>query len=158
MDDVSHAHKGWQLHGPHRDVPFHQLPDDFVPLRLILEAGGLCVELNKPDMQFGRHSDMDVRLALPDISRRHCRFVFQNGYWKIVDLESLNGVYVNEERMHEATLYDGDQVRIGTLVFTVSFGNEVVAPVKKDVPLKAVLKSIADVLPPPSNVERRKAS
>jgi hypothetical protein len=106
------------LQGPHRDFAGAP-PRDFVPLRLMLRPAGPCVELVQPNTLVGRHSDADVRLTSLDVSRRHCRFVFEDGHWKIIDLNSLNGVYVNEERMHEATVYDGDTIRVGPLTFTV---------------------------------------
>jgi len=95
---------------------------DFVPLRLLAQPGGLCIELTKPDMLIGRHSEADVRLALPDVSRRHCRFVFAEGHWQVFDLDSLNGLFVNDERLQEATLCQGDQIRIGGLTFLVNLG------------------------------------
>src|SRR5262249_50890628 len=69
------------------------------------------------DMLVGRHSCADVRLSLPDVSRRHCRFVFADGSWRVVDMNSLNGLFVNGERLQEATLFHGDRIRIGSLTF-----------------------------------------
>src|SRR5262249_7265713 len=70
------------LQGPHRFCP-DVLPLDFVPLRLLLQPGGLRIELTRPDMLVGRHSDADIRLTLADVSRRHCRFTFRDGHWKV---------------------------------------------------------------------------
>jgi pSer/pThr/pTyr-binding forkhead associated (FHA) protein len=95
---------------------------DFKPLRLVLEAGGLTIELTEPDMLVGRHSEADVRLPLPDVSRRHCRFLFREGIWQITDLQSLNGVYVNGEQVQEAALQDGDTLGIGSCHFKVRIG------------------------------------
>ena len=67
----------------------------FTPLHLLLQPGGLVVELNRPEMMLGRHSQSDIRVALPDVSRRHCRFVFEAGQWHLFDLNSLNGTFVN---------------------------------------------------------------
>jgi predicted component of type VI protein secretion system len=153
MDDVSPQ----DLPAPrlHRvedeEVP---APAAFVPLRLLLQPGGLCVELIKPDTLVGRHSEADVRLALPDVSRRHCRFVFQGGTWQVIDLNSLNGIFVNEERLQEATLAVGDRVRIASLTFLV----EIAAPTPsapEDDARVSMLQSIADVLPGPSSDHRR---
>jgi pSer/pThr/pTyr-binding forkhead associated (FHA) protein len=94
----------------------------FVPLRLLLHPGGLCVEITKANMLVGRHSGADVRLSLPDVSRRHCRFVFADGNWRIVDLNSLNGIFINGERLDEATVFHGDRIRIGSLTFEVEMG------------------------------------
>ena len=120
-----------------------------MPLRLTLEPAGPCVELVQPHAIVGRHSEADVRLALPDVSRRHCRLVFADGHWKIIDLNSLNGVYVNEERMHEATVYDGDRIRVGSFTFAVKVGAAEQSSADAN-----VLHHIADVLPLPEN-ERR---
>jgi pSer/pThr/pTyr-binding forkhead associated (FHA) protein len=124
-----------------------ELPAGFLPLRLLVQPGGLCVELNRPDMLVGRHTEADVRLALPDVSRRHCRFLFANGRWQVYDLNSLNGVYVNEERLQEATLCQGDLVRIGSLSFLVDLG-----PGAKPA---GILGRINDVFP---SQDHRKAS
>lgn len=147
---------GHILQGPHKD-PWHQdLPMGFVPLRLLLLPGGLCIELTRPNMLAGRHSESDIRLALPDVSRRHCRFLFQHGHWKIIDLDSMNGVFVNGERMQEATLYDGDQVRIGSILFAVRVeapARSLTAPQDP----KGVLGRISQALPK-GNLDKRKAS
>jgi pSer/pThr/pTyr-binding forkhead associated (FHA) protein len=108
------------------------LPSDFVPLRLLLQPGGLCVHLDRPNMIVGRHSQADIRLSLPDISRRHCRFVFADGGWQVIDLYSLNGVFVNGERLHESILRHGDRVRIASLIFEVDLESQVSqAPIRK---------------------------
>ena len=95
------------------------LPPGFAPLRLKLQPGGLSVELTRPSNLIGRHSDADVRLALPDVSRRHCRFVFADGGWQVIDLNSLNGVQVNGEQVLQAPLENGDLLRIGGFTFAV---------------------------------------
>jgi pSer/pThr/pTyr-binding forkhead associated (FHA) protein len=120
-----------------------------VPLRLLAQPGGLCIELTKPDMLIGRHSEADVRLALPDVSRRHCRFTFAEGHWQVVDLNSLNGVFVNDERLHEATLCQGDHIRIGGLTFLVDLG-EAGAPDRGNIKTAEA--------PPSEPLEQRRAS
>jgi pSer/pThr/pTyr-binding forkhead associated (FHA) protein len=117
--------------------PEFDLPAGFVPMRLLLQPGGLCVDINKPQMIVGRHSEADVRLGLPDVSRRHCRFVFADDSWQVYDLNSLNGVFVNGERLHQAAIRHGDRIRIGSLTFevdlgaTVSVADDVRLPVRK---------------------------
>ncbi len=132
-------------------------PTAFYPLRLVLYPGGWCTELTLPDMIVGRHSTADVRLHLPDVSRRHCRFVFRDGAWHVFDLQSMNGLFVNDERVEEAVLHDLDLVRIGSYTFEVHL-----EPKAGTVPLPAnglrTLESIADALPEPEDFPRRKAS
>ncbi len=119
---------GLPVQGPHdrseRRLP---MPCDFVPLRLLLDGGAL-IELNAPDMILGRHTAADIRLPLPDVSRRHCRFVYAGGHWQVIDLQSLNGVWVNEQAVQRSPLYPGDRLRVGELVFTVELAGQAAAP------------------------------
>jgi pSer/pThr/pTyr-binding forkhead associated (FHA) protein len=121
----------------------------FAPLVLHIQPGPARVEVSQTAAVIGRHSDADIRLAYPEISRRHCRVVFAKGQWRLVDLNSLNGVWVNGERMLDVVLYDGDRVRIGSCVLTVERGTAVrmVTPPRKSEQEAEVLQSIADVLP-----------
>jgi pSer/pThr/pTyr-binding forkhead associated (FHA) protein len=91
----------------------------FTPLRLLLQPSAMVVELQYPDLLLGRHSEADIRLPLPDVSRKHCRFQFINGNWQVVDLQSLNGVFVNDQRIDQAVLCQGDRIRIGGFTFLV---------------------------------------
>lgn len=92
----------------------------FVPLRLRLLPGADIIRLNAPDLILGRHSSADLCLPLPDVSRRHCRFVFAGGNWEIVDLGSLNGVSVNGDKVERAMLHTGDHIRICSIEFEVA--------------------------------------
>jgi pSer/pThr/pTyr-binding forkhead associated (FHA) protein len=100
------------------------LPADFIPLRLVLKASGTTVDLTRPDMILGRHSAADIRLPLPDVSRRHCRFHFEEGAWHVEDLKSLNGTFVNEQAVEQALVCHGDTLRIGGFIFSVDLGGE----------------------------------
>jgi len=95
------------------------MPDHFVPLRLILLPNGVRLELTKPDVLIGRHSDVDVRLPLPDVSRRHCRVTYTQAGWFVHDLNSLNGIFVNGKRVPQAPLQNRDRLRIGGFTFEV---------------------------------------
>src|SRR5262249_49171968 len=124
------------------------LPPHFVPLRLVMRPGGATVELTRPDMLLGRHSEADVRLPLPDVSRRHCRFVFSDGAWHIRDLKSLNGTYVNEQSIEYTAICHGDTVRIGGFLFDVDLSSDAVAEVTGT--HDGVLLSITHALPRPA--------
>ena len=96
-----------------------ELPPCFVPLRLVLQGTGTTIEVTRPDMIVGRHTEADIRLPLPDVSRRHCRLAFLDGGWQIMDLNSLNGVQVNGEQILQAPLEQDDKLRIGGFQFVV---------------------------------------
>jgi pSer/pThr/pTyr-binding forkhead associated (FHA) protein len=108
-------------------------------------------------MVMGRHSSADLRLHLPDVSRRHCRFVFAEGTWQVFDLASLNGVFVNERRIDQAVLQQGDRLCIGSYIFEVDLTEQVDADPMLPAGLKT-LGNIADLLPKPPNHSQRQAS
>ncbi len=62
----------------------------------------------------GRHPDSDIFLDDVTVSRRHAEFRREgNGYTAVHDVGSLNGTYVNRERIEAAPLSGGDEVQIG---------------------------------------------
>ena len=74
----------------------------------------------------GRHPESDIFLDDITVSRRHVEITHvDGGTFTIRDVGSLNGTYVNRERIDEANLQPGDEVQIGKfkLVYLVA-GNE----------------------------------
>ena len=61
----------------------------------------------------GRHPDSDIFLDDITVSRRHAEFVRDGGGFVVRDVGSLNGTYLNRERIETATLAGGDEVQIG---------------------------------------------
>jgi pSer/pThr/pTyr-binding forkhead associated (FHA) protein len=61
----------------------------------------------------GRHPDSDIFLDDVTVSRRHAEFHRESGVFTVRDVGSLNGTYVNRERVESATLSNGDEVQIG---------------------------------------------
>jgi len=70
----------------------------------------------------GRQMGVDVWVNDPALSRNHCRIEpdGSNG-WRIVDLKSRNGVYINHQQVEVQVLQEGDRVRVGDaeLIFKV---------------------------------------
>jgi pSer/pThr/pTyr-binding forkhead associated (FHA) protein len=74
----------------------------------------------------GRHPESDIFLDDITVSRRHVEITPGNdGTFTLRDVGSLNGTYVNRERIDEVLLSPGDEVQIGKfkLVYLVA-GNE----------------------------------
>jgi len=62
----------------------------------------------------GRHPDSDIFLDDISVSRRHATFERSDAGYAIADLGSLNGSYINRDRIDsEVTLTGGDEVQIG---------------------------------------------
>ena len=69
--------------------------------------------LDDAEVTTGRHPDSDIFLDDVTVSRKHAAFVAQGGGYVVRDAGSLNGTYVNRERIDEAPLHQGDEVQIG---------------------------------------------
>jgi CheY-like chemotaxis protein len=68
----------------------------------------------------GRSSDCDYQIPQPLISRRHCLFHLRDGDIWVQDLGSLNGTFVNGERITEPQpLHKGDKVDLAFLPYEV---------------------------------------
>ncbi|MBV9415370.1 MAG: FHA domain-containing protein [Solirubrobacterales bacterium] len=63
--------------------------------------------------RIGRSLAADIRFDGPTVSRRHALIVRQPDGLRVLDDRSLNGVFVNGERVEWSTLADGDEVVIG---------------------------------------------
>ena len=67
----------------------------------------------------GRHPESDIFLDDVTVSRRHAEILRDGGDYSVRDAGSLNGTYLNRNRVEEAPLRDGDELQIGSfkLVF-----------------------------------------
>jgi hypothetical protein len=61
----------------------------------------------------GRHPESDIFLDDVTVSRRHAEFAREGGGFLVRDVGSLNGTYLNRERIDAAALAGGDEVQIG---------------------------------------------
>ena len=69
-------------------------------------------ELDKDVISIGRLPDNDIVLAFDGVSRHHARLERQGAGYKIVDLNSTNGLIFQGQRIKEKPLADGDTFRI----------------------------------------------
>ena len=61
----------------------------------------------------GRHPDSEIFLDDVTVSRRHAEFHRTGETFTVSDVGSLNGTYVNRDRIDRVQLKDGDEVQIG---------------------------------------------
>lgn len=70
--------------------------------------------LDSETTEVGRNPDSDIFLDDITVSRRHAEITRKEGEsFRLNDVGSLNGTYVNKERVEEATLRSGDEIQIG---------------------------------------------
>ena len=65
-------------------------------------------------MSAGRHPEATIFLDDITVSRRHAEIRQVAGGYQVRDVGSLNGTYLNRERVEESVLRDGDELQIGT--------------------------------------------
>ena len=101
--------------------------------KLRIEKGpeeGKTLPIPEDGLALGRSSQNDVAIRDEMLSRRHCRFYFEDGVPMVADLATVNGTQVNGVSIQEATrLRPGDAVAIGVSLLRLSDGNgEFTAP------------------------------
>ena len=80
--------------------------------------------LDDDEVASGRHPDSDIFLDDVTVSRKHAVFRREGDTFVVRDVGSLNGTYVNRERIDEVALKTADEVQIGKfrLVFYAGKG------------------------------------
>ena len=88
--------------------------------RLVSIAGplkGATFPVADNETSIGRESANRLCISDPSVSRRHSIIRREGEQFKINDLESLNGTFVNDVPIKERTLEHGDRIRIGDYLF-----------------------------------------
>lgn len=83
---------------------------------LIVQRGpnqGARFLLDAPRTTAGRHPGSDIFLDDVTVSRKHAEFLAEGDGFAVRDVGSLNGTYVNRERVDTAVLRAGDEVQVG---------------------------------------------
>lgn len=81
-------------------------------------AHGAEIDLIDKEQTIGRtpqHNTMPINAT--GISKRHARVFIEKGAWRVEDLGSTNGVFVNDAKIQNAPLNAGDTVKIGKIKF-----------------------------------------
>ena len=96
------------------------MPTSLTP-RLIAHSGPLAqtvVPLEQEETTIGRGVTNQVCIADPILSRQHCVITREDDQFLIRDLGSLHGTVVNGIPVTQHYLQDGDQVSLGSSVFS----------------------------------------
>jgi pSer/pThr/pTyr-binding forkhead associated (FHA) protein len=73
--------------------------------------------LSDQAMTIGRSSDSKIFLDDVTVSRKHASVSLVGAEWVLSDSGSLNGTYVNKNRVSTASLVNGDELQIGKFRF-----------------------------------------
>ena len=88
---------------------------------LIPVGGGDPIPLLKKSLRVGRRESCDIVLRFPNVSAHHCQLTLDGGYWYIKDLNSRNGVKVNNLRVTEKRVDPGDIICIARQKYEVQY-------------------------------------
>jgi pSer/pThr/pTyr-binding forkhead associated (FHA) protein len=80
--------------------------------------------LDKDVTTAGRHADSEIFLDDVTVSRRHATFTREGHSFTVADAGSLNGTYVNRDRIDTVVLQDTDEVQIGKYRLVFFQGHE----------------------------------
>jgi pSer/pThr/pTyr-binding forkhead associated (FHA) protein len=80
--------------------------------------------LDKDVTTAGRHADSEIFLDDVTVSRRHATFTREGSTFTVSDAGSLNGTYVNRDRIDTVVLKDTDEVQIGKYRLVFFQGHE----------------------------------
>ena len=79
---------------------------------------GSVFNIERGDVAAGRHPESEIFLDDITVSRRHAVVSAADDRFVVRDVGSLNGTYVNHERVDESELQSGDELQIGRFVLT----------------------------------------
>ena len=71
------------------------------------------INLGEKDIIIGRTSECDIQIMAKNVSRKHARISYSNEEYRIEDLGSTNGTYVNGVKVERCILRKHDVLEIG---------------------------------------------
>ena len=115
--------------------------------KLVVKTEGLgseLIDLMLGATRIGRSPDADFQISHPTVSSFHCELVLRESGVTVRDLESTNGTFVNDRRISEAELHEGETLRLGDVELLVE-STEVTVAIPKfviaDLPAPPVVRS-----------------
>lgn len=95
-------------------------------------VAGRVIPLDRPTLVIGRAPHCDLVIDEASVSSEHARMTQDGGNWRIANLLSTNGTFVNGKRATSAVLRHGDHIRVGRIdfVFEVPGGGAAPEPAR----------------------------
>jgi transcriptional regulator of acetoin/glycerol metabolism len=108
--------------GPARELPREPVAAHGSPGLVLLYSPSFrslapAYPFGRGEIVVGRDPTCAVVLDDHAVSRHHARIVNERGVYRVVDLDSRNGTFVDGERVHEATLEPMHELRVGDALF-----------------------------------------
>ncbi|OGW51422.1 MAG: hypothetical protein A2Z50_01995 [Nitrospirae bacterium RBG_19FT_COMBO_42_15] len=96
------------------------IPEDKELFVVISDSSGTEIkhQIKTSECILGRGEGSDIIINDPEVSRKHSAIDIYENKFVIRDLESTNGTYLNDTRIKEDLLKEGDRIRIGNTLLT----------------------------------------
>ena len=85
-------------------------------IALYVKSADWKQEFRENEIQIGRLTDNHLVLSHKNVSRRHAKLRFTGGSWSLIDLQSVNGTYLNGQKLIPNKTYlvsEGDRISFG---------------------------------------------
>lgn len=80
-------------------------------------VSGQSFALGSTRLVVGRANNCDLRLDDSSVSSEHARIVRDSAGWRVVNLLSTNGTFVNDRKISSSAIANGDRIRFGRVEF-----------------------------------------
>ena len=101
--------------------------------------------LSDSPVVLGRSPDCEIRINDHSVSRRHARIQpGADGYYA-VDLQSMNGTFVNDVPASICKLKDGDYLRVGNCIYRFLAGGNVEAEYHEEIYRLTIIDALTDI-------------
>jgi diguanylate cyclase (GGDEF)-like protein len=94
---------------------------------------GRRIALGESTIEAGRSTACGIPVDQESVSRHHARIWWTGSGYKVKDLGSTNGTYVNDELITEKQLTDGDQIKIGRTILKFMYGHNIEASYHEEI-------------------------
>jgi diguanylate cyclase (GGDEF)-like protein len=106
---------------------------------------GSCYTLTGQPVTLGRGSDCDVRVNEGSVSRRHAVVEPDGDGYRVRDLQSTNGTFVNDLATPAGRLADGDYLRVGNCIYRYLTGDNVEAAYHEEIYRLIIIDALTEV-------------
>lgn len=122
---------GWAIYTLWRDInrqseliAQRQIPK--LTLSFQVEGEVFSQGFQVPELVIGREKICDLILDEKTVSAEHARLSYHHGNWWVMDLDSRNGTYLNDEMLStQIVLTSGDEIQLGQVILRVDIaGND----------------------------------
>jgi diguanylate cyclase (GGDEF)-like protein len=108
-------------------------------------AMGCRYPLGDGALVVGRGEDCEVRIHDHSVSRRHARIEAGPDGFYVVDLQSTNGTFVNDEPTDNTRLADGDYLRVGNCMYRYLAGGNVEAEYHEEIYRLTIIDALTQI-------------